>query len=351
MGAKLTYRNAGVDIDAGNQAVERIKRLVKKTHHPGVLSGLGGFGGLFALDLADIEEPVLVSGTDGVGTKLKIAQMMGKHDTVGIDLVAMCVNDILAQGAKPLFFLDYLAANKIVPAQIEEIVSGIAEGCRQAGCALIGGETAEMSDLYQEDEYDLAGFAVGIVERKKLITGERIKPGDLLLGLPSSGIHSNGFSLVRQIFFQDKKKSLEKLTAKLPGFEKPLGEILLTPTRIYVKPVLALVANFSIKGIAHITGGALLENLPRIFDQSLQAVIQEGSWPRPAIFEYLERAGVERLEMYRTFNQGIGMVLVIKPEERAEIQKMLTDMGEKSYLLGEITKRKAGEAGCLIRSV
>lgn len=350
MSAKFTYRGSGVDIEAGNKAVERIKGLVEKTHNPAVLAGLGGFGGLFALDLKELEEPILVSGTDGVGTKLQIAQLMGKHDTVGIDLVAMCVNDILAQGAKPLFFLDYLAVNKIIPTQIEAIVSGVVQGCREAGCALIGGETAEMSAIYREDEYDLAGFALGIVERKRLITGEQIKPGDLLLGLPSSGIHSNGYSLIRQIFLSETKDAKQKLSESLPGFKTPLGEELLTPTRIYVKPVLALLDKFCIKGIAHITGGGLLENIPRILDESLQAVILEGSWPRPAIFESIERAGVESSEMYRTFNQGIGLVLVIPPEKKAEIESMLADMGEKSYLLGEITPRKAGEAGCVIKS-
>ena len=344
--ANLTYRAAGVDIDAGNQAVERIKKLVTKTHNPSVLTGLGGFGGLYGLDLNDIEEPVLVSGTDGVGTKIKIAMALDRHDTIGIDLVAMCVNDILAQGAKPLFFLDYLAVDKVVPERIEALVSGIVKGCEAANCALIGGETAEMPDLYQQGEYDLAGFTVGVVDRKKIITGKQVQSNDLLLGLPSSGIHSNGYSLVRKIIFEKLGYGLETI---LPGLEKPLGEVLLTPTRVYVKPILALLGKFTIKGIAHITGGGLLENLPRAFPENLQAVVEEGSWPRQAIFEHLQNAGVDEMEMYRTFNQGIGFVLIIKSEEQKEIQAQLKAMGEESFIIGKVVERKAGEDGCLIR--
>ncbi len=344
---KLTYRDAGVDIDAGNAAVERIKGLVTRTHTPAVLAGLGGFGGLYGLDVKGMEEPVLVSGTDGVGTKIKIAMLMNCHHTVGIDLVAMCVNDILAQGARPLFFLDYIAVNKVVPEQIEALVSGVVEGCEQAGCALIGGETAEMSDLYHPGEYDMAGFVVGMVDRKKMITGEEVQAGDLLLGLPSSGIHSNGFTLARKVFMQEESN----LSQILPGEEKTIGELLLAPTRIYVKPVLALLDRFKIGGIAHITGGGLLENVPRVFGKDLQALIYEDSWPRPAIFSYIENAGVEKMEMYRTFNQGIGLVLVVKPEEQSEIQEMLKEMNEESFLIGEIVQRKEGEAGCVIRSV
>lgn len=347
MDTKLTYRDSGVDIDAGNEAVERIKGLVARTHNPAVLAGLGGFGGLYGLNVQGMEEPVLVSGTDGVGTKLKIAMMLDKHDTVGIDLVAMCVNDILAQGARPLFFLDYIAVHKVIPAQIEALVSGIVTGCEQAACALIGGETAEMSDLYTPGEYDMAGFAVGLVDRKKMITGEHVAAGDLIIGLPSSGIHSNGYSLARKVFAQ----SSANLNQILAGEEQTVGEMLLTPTRIYVKPVLALLDRFDIKGIAHITGGGLLENIPRIFADNLQAVIHEGSWPRPAIFEQIESAGVDKMEMYRTFNQGIGMVLIINPEDIPGIQTMLSEMGEDSYLIGEIQGRKAGEAGCVIQSV
>lgn len=347
MDAKYTYRDAGVDIDAGDQAVERIKDLVKTTHIPGVLGGLGGFGGLFGLDVKGMEEPVLISGTDGVGTKLKIAMMMDRHDTVGIDLVAMCVNDILAQGARPLFFLDYLAVHKVVPEEIESLVKGIAEGCCQAGCALIGGETAEMSDLYRPDEYDMAGFAVGLVDRKKMITGGKVTEGDLLLGLSSSGIHSNGYSLVRKIF---SKENGYDFADQLPELGTTLGETLLTPTRIYVKPVLALLEKYEIHGIAHITGGGLVENVPRMLADDLQAVIAEGSWPRPAIFELIEKVGVEPKEMYRTFNQGIGMVLVIRPEDAEGIQRMLQEMGEESYIIGKVARRKAGEAGCVIQS-
>lgn len=346
MDAKYTYRDAGVDIDAGDQAVDRIKNMVAKTFNPSVLGGLGGFGGLYGLNVQGMEEPVLVSGTDGVGTKIKLAMILDRHDTVGIDLVAMCVNDVLAQGARPLFFLDYLALNKVVPEQVELLVKGIVEGCLQAGCALIGGETAEMSDLYQPGEYDMAGFAVGIVDRKKMLTGEQAEEGDILLGLPSSGIHSNGYTLVRRIFLNGEYD----LNAVLPGLAAPLGEVLLTPTRIYVKPVLALIEQFNIAGVAHITGGGLVENVPRVIPEGLQAVITEGSWPRPAIFAIMEKAGVESQEMYRTFNQGIGLVLVVKPEEVADVQAALAGMNEVSYIIGSVQKRKAGEAGCVIQS-
>ncbi|MCK4259565.1 MAG: phosphoribosylformylglycinamidine cyclo-ligase [Halanaerobiales bacterium] len=343
--ADFTYRNAGVDIDAGNEAVERIKGMVASTHNPAVLAGLGGFGGLFGLDVKGMEEPVLVSGTDGVGTKLKIAIDLDCHDSVGIDLVAMCVNDVLAQGAKPLFFLDYLAVSKVEPEKVEELVSGIVEGCTQAECALIGGETAEMPDLYQSGEYDMAGFVVGIVDRKKMITGETIKAGDKIIGLPSSGIHSNGYSLVRKIFAKERGFDWNET---LPGLEAPLGEVLLTPTRIYVKPVITLLEKFNIGGIAHITGGGFLENIPRVLSSDLKAEITEGTWPKLAIFELIEKEGVESNEMYRTFNQGIGMILVVKSEEVENIQAMLREMGEESYLIGEVTERKVGEAECII---
>ena len=346
MDAKYTYRDAGVDIDAGDQAVERIKGMVAKTFNPSVIGGLGGFGGLFGLDVRGMEEPVLVSGTDGVGTKIKLAMILDRHDTVGVDLVAMCVNDILAQGAKPLFFLDYLALNRVEPTKVEQLVKGIVDGCLQAGCALIGGETAEMSDLYQPDEYDMAGFTVGIVDRKRMLTGEQAEEGDILVGLPSSGIHSNGYTLVRKIFLNGEYD----LNAVLPGLEAPLGEVLLTPTRIYVKPVLALLDRFNIAGIAHITGGGLVENVPRVIPEGLQAVIEEGSWPRPAIFELMEKAGVAPQEMYRTFNQGIGLVLVVKSQELEEVRAALGAMNEPNYVLGKVVRRKEGEAGCVIQS-
>ncbi len=343
--ADFTYRNAGVDIDAGNMAVERIKGMVASTHNPAVLAGLGGFGGLYGLNLKGMEEPVLVSGTDGVGTKLKIAIDIDQHDTVGIDLVAMCVNDVLAQGARPLFFLDYLAVSKVEPEKVEALVSGIVEGCKQSDCALIGGETAEMPDLYQSGEYDMAGFVVGIVDRKKMITGETIKAGDKIIGLSSSGIHSNGYSLVRKIFAKERGFDWNET---LPGLDAPLGEVLLTPTKIYVKPVVALLEKYNVGGIAHITGGGFLENIPRVLPDSLKAVVSEGTWPRPAIFELIEKEGVASNEMYRTFNQGIGMVLVVKSEEVEDIQAMLREMGEESYLIGEVAERKAGEDGCQI---
>lgn len=346
MDAKFTYRDAGVDIDAGDAAVDRIKGMVSRTHNASVLAGLGSFGALYGLNLHGMEEPVLVSGTDGVGTKIKLAMQMDCHDTVGIDLVAMCVNDVLAQGARPLFFLDYLALNKVIPEKVELLVKGIVEGCLQAECALVGGETAEMSDLYAPDEYDMAGFAVGIADRKKIITGEQVEEGNLLIGLPSSGIHSNGYTLVRKIFSAENGYDLH---AVLPGFDKPLGEVLLTPTRIYVKPILALMDEFAVAGLAHITGGGIVENVPRTIPEHLQAVIAEGSWPRPAIFRMMEEAGVEADEMYRTFNQGIGMVIVVKAAEAEAVQAKLRSMKEESYVIGSVGVRKAGEPGCVIR--
>lgn len=347
MDAKFTYRDAGVDIDAGDAAVERIKGMVAQTHNPSVLAGLGSFGALYSLNLQGMEEPVLVSGTDGVGTKIKLAMVMDQHDTVGIDLVAMCVNDVLAQGARPLFFLDYLALNKVVPEKVELLVKGVVEGCLQAECALVGGETAEMSDLYAPEEYDMAGFAVGIADKKKMITGAGVEEGDLLIGLPSSGIHSNGYTLVRKIFSEENGYDLH---AVLPGFDRPLGEVLLTPTRIYVKPVMALLDSFHIVGLAHITGGGIVENVPRTIPEHLQAVIVEGSWKRPRIFAVMEEAGVERQEMYRTFNQGIGMVVVVKAAEAEAVQAKLRAMNEECYVIGHVGTRKAGEPGCVIQS-
>lgn len=344
---KYTYRDAGVDIDAGDQAVERIKAMVSRTHNASVLAGLGSFGALFGLGLQGIAEPVLVSGTDGVGTKIKLAMQLDRHDTVGTDLVAMCVNDVLAQGARPLFFLDYLALNKVVPEKVELLVSGIVAGCMQAECALIGGETAEMSDLYGVDEYDMAGFAVGIVDRQKIITGDKVEEGDVLIGLPSSGIHSNGYTLVRKIFSPENGYDFN---AVLPGLDRPLGEVLLTPTRIYVKPVLKLMELYPVTGLAHITGGGLTENVPRTIPEGLQAVIVEGSWQRPAIFSLMEEAGVESREMYRTFNQGIGMVAVVRPTDAEAVQAALQEMGEASYVIGRVGRRKAGEPGCVIQS-
>jgi phosphoribosylformylglycinamidine cyclo-ligase len=332
----LSYKDAGVDIDAGNKSVELMKKAVESTFGPEVLTGLGGFGGLFQPDLSKYQEPILVSGADGVGTKLKLAFKLDKHDTIGIDLVAMSVNDILAQGAAPLFFLDYLAAGKIEPEKNAEIVNGIAAGCREAGAALIGGETAEMAGFYKEGEYDLAGFAVGIVDKAKIITGEKIEEGDLLLGISSAGLHSNGFTLARAALFDKAGYSYEE---EIEGIENNLGTELLKPTKIYVKPVLSLLDKFNIKGIAHITGGGLLENVPRILPDKLRGVISKNSWKKPYIFELIQKAGeIEEREMYRTFNMGIGMVLVIEENEKSEILSELERFGEKAQIIGKVEK-------------
>ncbi|MBE3554148.1 MAG: phosphoribosylformylglycinamidine cyclo-ligase [Thermicanus sp.] len=342
------YKKAGVDIEAGYEAVSRMKRHTARTKRQGVLSDLGGFGGLFQLDLKRYREPVLVSGTDGVGTKLKIAFAMGKHDTIGIDCVAMCVNDILVQGAEPLFFLDYIGIGRLDPGTVEEIVSGVAEGCVQAGCALIGGETAEMPGLYQEGEYDLAGFAVGVVEKGDLLDGSRILPGDLLVGIASSGLHSNGFSLVRRLLLTERGYSLEQY---LPELGKRLGEELLTPTKIYVKSLTPILKHKGLKGMAHITGGGLVENIPRMLPKGVRAEIDFGSWPIPPIFELLRREGnLSYREMVNTFNMGIGMVLVLANEEEEvmRIIRALEDAGEKVYPIGRVAH---GEGGIYISGV
>jgi phosphoribosylformylglycinamidine cyclo-ligase len=333
-----TYKDAGVDISAGNRAVELLKKHVATTIRPEVISGLGGFSGLFALDLQRYRQPVLVSGTDGVGTKLKIAQLTGKHDSVGIDLVAMCVNDILACGAEPLFFLDYLACGKLLPEQVAEVVGGIARGCRDAGCALIGGETAEMPGFYPADEYDLAGFAVGVVDREKIWDGSRITAGDLLIGLPSSGLHSNGFSLVRHILLEEAKLTVADSPDELG---RSLGEELLMPTRIYVRTVLALrdrlVDRGMIRGAAHITGGGLTENVPRVLPEGLGVVIRRGSWHVPPVFDLLHRLGqIPDEEMYRVFNMGIGFVLVVSGNEAQASLEALHDMGEEAFPIGQV---------------
>ncbi len=342
----LTYKAAGVNIDDGNKAVELIKPLVAKTQRPEVLGGLGGFGGLFALDCQKYQEPVLIAGTDGVGTKLAVAQMVGQHNTIGIDCVAMCVNDILASGAEPLFFLDYLAVGRLEPEQVRDIVAGIAEGCQQAGCALIGGETAEMPGFYQPGEYDVAGFAVGIVERSKLIDGSTIVPGDVLIGLPSSGLHSNGYSLARKIFFEKNKWTSSTYREELAC---TVGEALLTPTRIYVKLVQQLMKEFSLKGIAHITGGGLIENPPRVLPPKTHMVLDYGSWVIPPIFTLMSQEGqVETREMLRTFNMGIGLVLVVSAPEADQIQDWLESQGEESYRIGQVTP---GEPGVTIRGL
>lgn len=329
-----TYRDSGVDIDAGDEFVDRIKPLVRSTFRPEVLTDLGGFGGLFGFQAKKYQDPVLVSGTDGVGTKLKIAFMMDKHDTVGIDLVAMCVNDIAVSGAEPLFFLDYFATGKLSVSKAQEVVKGIAEGCRQAGCALIGGETAEMPSFYPEGEYDLAGFAVGAVDRPKIIDGKTIRPGDAVIGLASSGVHSNGYSLVRRVFFDQAKLSVN---SRLPELDRPLGEVLLTPTRIYAKQILALVQEFPIKGIAHITGGGITENLPRVFPEGIGAKILRKQWSVPPVFAALARLGqVDREEMYRVFNMGIGLIMVVPAAAMTDVLARAAALGDQGWHIGEI---------------
>lgn len=332
----ITYKDAGVDIDAGDLFVSKIKPYVKSTFRPEVLTDIGGFGGLFALK--KYKQPVLVSGTDGVGTKLKIAFLTKKHDTVGIDLVAMCVNDIIVQGAEPLFFLDYFATGKLRPKEHADIIKGIAEGCRQSGCALIGGETAEMPSFYGSDEYDLAGFAVGVVEKKKIIDGSRIRPGDQLIGLASSGLHSNGYSLARKVLLEEAGYPLGKI---VPGLGRPLGEVLLTPTRIYAKTILALMREFDLRGMAHITGGGITENTPRMLPKGVQAVIVKGTWDIHPIFSLIqEKAGVDDHEMYRDFNMGVGMIVAVPAKQTEAVMKRAKKLGERPYLIGELVKGK-----------
>ncbi len=335
-----TYKQSGVDIDAGNEFIRRIKPLVRGTFRPEVLTDLGGFGGLFKLQADRYKEPVLVSGTDGVGTKLKIAFLMDKHDTVGIDLVAMCVNDIAVSGAEPLFFLDYFATGKLAVSKGEAVVRGIAEGCKQAGCALIGGETAEMPSFYPEGEYDLAGFAVGVVDKPKIIDGATVKPGDVLVGLASTGLHSNGFSLARRALFEDGGLDVR---SKLVDLDRPLGEVLLTPTRIYAKQVLAMAAEFQVKGIAHITGGGLTENLPRVFPKDCKAQLRRGSWPAPPIFSLIKKIGrVDEAEMYRVFNMGIGLVLIVSAKDADAVIAKAATFGDTGYKIGEMVSGEPG---------
>ncbi|GIP34555.1 phosphoribosylformylglycinamidine cyclo-ligase [Paenibacillus sp. J2TS4] len=328
------YKQAGVDIAAGNEAVERMKKHVKRTFRPEVLTDLGGFGALFGLNKDKYEEPVLVSGTDGVGTKLKIAFAMDKHDTIGIDAVAMCVNDIVVQGAEPLFFLDYLASGRIVPEKIEAVVQGISEGCVQSGCALIGGETAEMPGMYADGEYDIAGFVVGIVDKAKLIDGSQIRPGDVVLGMASSGVHSNGFSLVRKLLLETKGYRLEDSFDELGG---RLGDVLLEPTKIYVKPVLALIEQIGVKGMVHITGGGFIENIPRVLPEGTNVRIDYGSWPIPPIFGMMQREGeISHRDMFTTFNMGIGMMLVVAPDQVEEAMRIAELNGEPLHRIGEV---------------
>jgi len=332
----MTYAGTGVDIDAGNRAVDLMKKSVQSTFRPEVLTGIGGFGGLFALDTTKYEQPVLVSGTDGVGTKLKLAFLTGKHDTIGIDAVAMCVNDILTLGAQPLFFLDYLAVGKLNPDQVADIVSGVAEGCRQAGCALIGGETAEMPDFYGAGEYDVAGFAVGIVDKDKIIDGSTIAPGDVLIGLTSSGLHSNGYSLARRVLLE---KAGYQVDQTHPSFNRTVGEEMLCPTRIYVSAVLPLLEKYNIKGMAHITGGGLMENVPRILPEGTAAFINTAAWDVPEVFNVIAQEGpVKTEEMYRVFNMGIGMILVVPIAQIGGILDDLKARGEDARLIGRVVK-------------
>ena len=335
----IDYKSAGVDVEAGYEAVKLMKQYVKKTYDGNVLGDLGSFGGFYALD--DREDgDCLVAGTDGVGTKLKYAFVLDKHDTIGIDAVAMCVNDIVCQGAKPLLFLDYIALSKLEPNKVATIVKGVAEGCCQSGCALIGGETAEMPGFYAKDEYDIAGFAVGIVNKKKIINGKNIKVGDKLIGLASSGIHSNGYSLVRKLFGEDKE-SLNK-------YNETLGctpaEVVLTPTRIYVKTILSIIEKFEIKGIAHITGGGFIENVPRIIPKGMGVHIDRSSYPLPKLFKALQEiAGIDDTKMCNTFNMGIGMVLAVDPSIANAVTDELNAMGEKAYIIGEVTDKEGVE--------
>ncbi|HZF83153.1 MAG TPA: phosphoribosylformylglycinamidine cyclo-ligase [Burkholderiaceae bacterium] len=334
----LSYKDAGVDIDAGDALVDRIKPLAKKTMREGVLAGIGGFGALFEVPKR-YREPVLVSGTDGVGTKLKLAFEWQMHDTVGIDLVAMSVNDVLVQGAEPLFFLDYFACGKLDVDTAARVVGGIARGCELSGCALIGGETAEMPGMYPAGEYDLAGFAVGAVEKSKILTGQNVKRGDVVLGLASHGVHSNGFSLVRKVI----ERAGAELPATLDG--KPFREAVMAPTRLYVKPVLAALAKHPIKALAHITGGGLLENIPRVLPEGTAAHLKKGSWPQTELFGWLQKvAGIDDIEMNRTFNNGIGMVVVIDAAEAAACAATLRAEGETVYEIGAIAERGDGAA-------
>ncbi|HMM54440.1 MAG TPA: phosphoribosylformylglycinamidine cyclo-ligase [Candidatus Desulfobacillus sp.] len=338
----LTYRDAGVDIDAGESLVERIKPFARRTLRPEVMAGIGGFGALFELP-KKYREPVLVAGTDGVGTKLKLAFQLNRHDTVGIDLVAMSVNDVLVQGAEPLFFLDYFACGRLDVDTAASVIQGIARGCELAGCALIGGETAEMPGMYPDGEYDLAGFAVGAVEKSRIIDGRAIAPGDAVIGLASSGAHSNGYSLVRRIL----ERARPDLAADIDG--RPLADALMAPTRIYVKPLLALMVALPVKGLAHITGGGLLDNVPRILGEGLAARLERAAWPRPSLFDWLQReGGVADEEMHRVFNCGIGMVVVVDRAQEAAALRLLREAGETAWTIGAIVRREAGQPQTLV---
>lgn len=340
----VTYKSAGVDVEAGYEAVKLMKEHTKRTMIPGVIGGIGSFGGFFEIDTEKYKKPVLVSGTDGVGTKLQIAFMAGRHDTIGIDCVAMCVNDIACHGAEPLYFLDYIGTGVLEPKAAADIVKGVCDGCVEAGCALIGGETAEMPGFYKRGEYDLAGFAAGVVDKDKIINGAKVSEGDVIIGLASSGVHSNGYSLVRKLFFELNDYTVDSYFDELGC---TLGEELLKPTRIYVKTILKLIENFDIKGIAHITGGGFIENIPRTIPAGLKARVNIGSYPIPAIFSLMQRLGnIEQKEMFNTFNMGIGLVLIVSKENAHEVMSALEAMGERAYMIGAIAKGEGGIELC-----
>jgi phosphoribosylformylglycinamidine cyclo-ligase len=339
--SKLTYADAGVDIEEGALAVEKMKSYVKETFTKGVLGGLGGFGGMFELDLTGYTKPVLVSGTDGVGTKLKIAIMKDQHDTVGIDLVAMCVNDILVQGAKPLFFLDYIATGRLESDKVADLVKGIAEGCKQSDAALIGGETAEMPGFYADDEYDMAGFTVGIVEKDKIIDGSTIEAGQVMVGLSSSGVHSNGYSLVRKLFFDKLGLGIND---HVDALGETVGQALIRPTRIYVKPVVKALESVKIHGMVHVTGGGFIENIPRVLPEGLGVKVNLGTWDMPKVFPFMQEKGnIETVEMYKTFNMGIGFIMIVDQNQVDSLTKVMDEAGEKAYVIGEVTAKEGVE--------
>lgn len=341
----LTYRASGVDIDEGNRAVNLIKDKIKGTYDKNVIGDLGNFSGLYSLkDFVNMDEPVLLSSTDGVGTKLKLAQMMDIHNTVGIDLVAMCVNDLICQGAKPLFFLDYIATGKLVPEKIDDIVSGIVEGCKMAECSLIGGETAEMPGMYAEEDYDLAGFSVGIADKNKIISGQNVKDGDTLIGISSSGIHSNGYSFIRKIFLEEYKY---ELTDYIDELGMTLGEALLIPTKIYVKLVIDLIKKYELKAIAHITGGGIIENIPRVIPNGLGIEINKDSWEKPDIFKMIEKFNkINEIELHKSFNMGIGLVIVVDSDKANEITNYINESEEQAYIIGKVVDTHEGVKLC-----
>ncbi len=344
----MTYKDAGVDISEGERLVGMIKPLARSTCTSGVIGGIGGFGGAFSGSFKGLKNPVLISGTDGVGTKLKLAFMADKHDSIGIDLVAMCVNDIVTTGARPLFFLDYFSTGSLQAKKAAAVVRGIAKGCKEAGCALIGGETAEMPGLYNKSEYDLAGFSVGVVDKAKIIDGSKVRPGDAIIGIASSGLHSNGYSLARKVIFNSLKL---KLSDRPKGLRKTIGSELLTPTRIYVNTVLELMKEVKLKAVSHITGGGLIENIPRVLPKDTKAIIDKDSWPVPPVFELLRRGGnIEEKEMLRAFNCGIGLVLIVSKRDARKTMDRLCELDERAYQIGGVEERKRGQRAILLRA-